>query len=306
MQRLLIIGCGDVVRRALPALVRHWRVYALVRAREADLARLGVTQIVGDLDRPATLRRLAGLAHAVLHSAPPPAQGRGDRRTRHLLARLCGRHDAAGVPRWRLSLPRRFVYISTSGVYGDCHGDWVAETRPPRPLSARGQRRVDAERQLRAFGRRSHCAVSILRAPGIYAADRLPLARLHQGLPVLRGEEDVFTNHIHADDLARACLAALRFGRPNRCYNVSDDSALRMGEWFDRLADAFGLPAPPRLARAEAERVLPAMQLSFMRESRRLVNRRLKRELALQLRYPTVEDGLRAALSAQGNLSCSG
>ena len=297
MQRLLIIGCGDVVRRVLPSLVRHWRVYALVRARDAELARCGVTQIVGDLDRPATLRRLAGLAHAVLHSAPPAERGALDRRTRRLLARLCGRHDAVGHPHRRSSLPRRIVYISTSGVYGDCHGAWVAETRPPQPQSARGQRRLDAERQLRAFGRRHHCTVSILRAPGIYAADRLPLARLHKSLPVLRDEEDVFTNHIHAEDLARACLAALRFGRPNRCYNASDDSALRMGEWFDRLAVAFGLPAPPRVTREEAGRQLPAMQLSFMRESRRLVNQRIKRELALHLRYPTVEDGIRAALA---------
>lgn len=286
MRRLLIIGCGDVVRRVLPELVRRWRVYALVREPDAELHALGVLQICGDLDRPATLARLAGLAHAVLHSAPPPEGGTADTRTRHLIAAL----------RRSRSLPRSLVYIGTSGVYGDCRGALVAESRPLRPRTARARRRADAERTLRDFGRASHCRVSILRAPGIYAADRLPLERLRRGDPVLLAEEDVYTNHIHAEDLGRACLAALHNGRPNRAYHASDDSAVRMGDWFDRLADAFALPRPPRVTRAEAERRLPAVMLSFMSESRRLDNARLKSELKLALRYPTVADGIAAAL----------
>ena len=296
MQRLLIIGCGDVMRRALPFLVRHWRVYALVRDLDTELTPRRVRQIQGDLDAPHTLRRLAGLADAVIHSAPPPDQGATDTRTRHLLAALRGKARWHGTRlHGRPSLPRRMVYISTSGVYGDCAGEPVAETRPPRPQSARGTRRLDAERQLRAFGRHGHCRISLLRAPGIYAANRLPLARLHKGLPVLRDEEDVYTNHIHAEDLARACLAALRFGRPNRCYNVSDDSALRMGQWFSMLAAAFGLPPPPKVSRVEAALQLSPMQMSFMNESRRLDNRRLKRELLVTLRYPDVAAGIAAA-----------
>jgi nucleoside-diphosphate-sugar epimerase len=284
VQRLLIVGCGDVVRRALPKLTRQWRVYALVRERESTLAALGVTQIVGDLDRPASLTRLAGLAHAVLHSAPPPDQGTSDSRTRQLIAALR-----------RGSLPRRLVYISTSGVYGDCVGERVFETRPLKPQTGRARRRVDAECALRAFGVVDGCRVSILRAPGIYAADRLPLDRLRRGLPVFDAAEDSYTNHIHADDLARACVAALARGRPGRAYNVSDDSDLSMGNWYDKLADAFALPRPPRLSRAEAQAVLPPLVLSFMNESRRLDNGRLKRELKLRLRYPTVDAGIAAA-----------
>ena len=281
-----------MVRRALPELIRHWRVYALVREHDAGLASLGVTQIIGDLDRWASLRRLAGLAHAVLHSAPPPDQGDSDPRTRRLLAALR-----------RGSLPRRLVYISTSGVYGDCGGARVTETRKPRPQTGRARRRVAAESQLRRLGATSDCRVSILRAPGIYAADRLPLERLRRGTPVFASGEDSWTNHIHAEDLGRACSAALARGRANRIYNASDDSDLAMGDWFDKLADTFGLPRPPRLSRREAQAVVSPAQLSFMNESRRLDNARLKRELGLRLRYPTVDAGIAAALKEN---KCSG
>lgn len=283
-----------MVRRVLPELTRRWRVYALVRQRDEALASLGVTQIVGDLDHRETLRRLVGLADAVLHSAPPPDQGLLDPRTRRLIAALR-----------QGSLPRRLVYIGTSGVYGDCHGERVPETRPLRPETARAQRRVDAEGMLRRFGRDSHCRVAILRAPGIYAQDRLPLDRLRKGLPAWQPEEDSYTNHIHAEDLGRACMAALARAKPNRCFNVSDDSALLMGEWFDKLADAFHLPRPPRISKkvSHGGTALSPMQLSFMNESRRLDNRRLKRELKLRLRYPTVDAGIAAALE---NTKCSG
>jgi len=174
----------------------------------------------------------------------------------------------------------------------------VDETRPCNAQTARGRRRVDAERRLRDFCRRSGVRVALLRAPGIYAADRLPLERLQRGDPVLVADEDVHTNHIHAEDLARiACLALFR-APPARAYNASDDSGMKMGDYFDAVADAFALPRPPRLARAEIATRLSPLTLSFMGESRRLDNRRLKRELRVRLRYPTIADGLRAARSA--------
>ena len=286
MRRLLIIGCGDVMRRALPQLVLRWQVLALVRSRDPQLAALGITQIEGDLDRPDTLTRLGGISDAVIHSAPPAAQGTGDTRTRNLIAAL----------QRGKSLPRQLVYISTSGVYGDCGGAWVGETRAASAKSARAARRVDAERRLRRFGRQRgrHCCVSILRAPGIYAADRLPLERLHKGQPLMVHGEDSHTNHIHAEDLGRACSAALKRGRANRVYNINDDSSLAMGEWFDLLADVFSLPRAPRLPREEVRHAVPAMQWSFMSESRRLDNTRMKQELRLRLRYPTVASGIKS------------
>jgi nucleoside-diphosphate-sugar epimerase len=306
VKRLLIIGCGDVLRRALPRLTQRWRVYALVRRRDPALAALGVTQLLGDLDHVGTLRRLRGIADAVIHSAPPPDRGDADPRTRRLLAAL----SAPSFPRSglvpklalqaRRSVLQRLVYISTTGVYGDCGGARISETRPSAPLTARAKRRVDAERQLRQFGRRGKYRVSILRAPGIYAADRLPLDRLRKGLPLLVGTDDVFTNHIHAEDLASACIAALHRGDANRIYNACDNSDICMGDWYDKLADAFALPHSPRLPRSEAEKVLPPMQFSFMCESRRIGNARIKRELKLQLRYPTIDTGISAARQQAG------
>lgn len=110
---------------------------------------------------------------------------------------------------------------------------------------------------------------------------------------MLREQDDVYTNHIHADDLARACCLALWRGAPQRVYNVNDDSCLKMGDYFDLAADLYGLPRPPRIAREGASEQLSLMLLSFMNESRRMVNLRMKQELRLQLRYPTVLSGLR-------------
>ncbi|MBI2226351.1 MAG: NAD(P)H-binding protein [Betaproteobacteria bacterium] len=288
MRRLLIIGCGDIALRAAPQLRDRYRVYALTRSRErVPLLRAhGIVPITGDLDDAASLEALAGIAHDVLHCAPPPRRGTRDTRTAHLIAAL-----AKGE-----SLPQQLVYISTSGVYGDCEGEFVDETRAPRPQTARAQRRVDAERQLREWGRRCGVRVAILRAPGIYSEARLPLARLQAGTPALCAEEDAYTNHIHAADLARAAVAALRFAPSGRAYNAADDSLLKMGDYFDLVADRFGLPRPRRISRAEARQRIGPDLLSFMNESRRLSNRRIKRELRLKLRYPTVHEGIAAAL----------
>ena len=293
MRSILIVGCGDVALRAIPLLKRGYRVFALVRnaASCARLRALGVVPILGDLDDRASLARIAGLADAVLHFAPPSSTpplvrggwegfgGQGgfvfrDTRTRNLLSTLS-----------QGKLPKRLVYISTSGVYGDCAGAWVSETHPLKATSPRAQRRVDAEKQIRSWAKHNGVHASILRVPGIYADDRLPLDRLRAGTPAIMQAEDSYTNHIHADDLAIISVAALRYGKPCRVYHASDDSQLKMGEYFDLVADAYNLPRVPRISRAEAQQVLPEMLLSFMNESRRLTNVRMKRELKVKLRY---------------------
>lgn len=288
-QRVLLVGCGDVglrVARQMPAPVGLTAITSSPQ-RRAELRSQGIRPLVADLDDPATLRRLAGLATRVVHLAPPPAEGWTDSRTRALMVVLR-----------RRAPPAALVYGSTSGVYGDCRGAWVSESRPARADTPRARRRVDAERAVRFLGRLGGTRVSILRIPGIYALDReggTPRGRLLKGTPVLRDSDDVFTNHIQADDLARACLAALWRGRAQRAYNINDDSQLKMGDYFDLAADLFGLPRPPRVARATAQTELPLMLLSFMSESRRLDNTRMKRELRLQLRYPQVIAGLSGA-----------
>lgn len=277
LPRVLILGCGDVGLRLVPLLLPRYRVLAVTSnpERRAELRAAGAVPIVADLDAPLTLGRLARLAPTIVHLAPPQSEGRIDRRTRNL---------AAILPEGA-----RLVYVSTTGVYGDCAGASFDETRRVRPQNARAVRRVDAETVLRAWARRRHGKLSILRVPGIYAADRLPLERLHKGLPALVAQEDVHTNHIHADDLARICLAAMRAGAPNRVYHAVDDTDLKMGDYFDAVADAAGLPRPPRLPRSELERSVSPMMLSFMSESRRLHNARIKEELGVRLRYPEVQ-----------------
>ena len=298
-QRVLIIGCGDVGLRVVRSLngpqggSGRPRVLALTSSptRVPQLRGAGVTPLLGNLDDAATLARLAGVATRVLHLAPPPGE-------REVGPRwwLDPRSTALARALRRRTLPQSLVYASTSGVYGDCAGAWVPESRPVAPATPRAQRRVNAERAMRHLGR-AGVPVSILRVPGIYAPDReggTPEARLRRGTPVLAEPDDVYTNHIHADDLARACMLALWRARAQRIYNVADDSQLKMGDYFDFAADLYGLPRPPRVQRSTAQEQLPLSLLSFMGESRRLTTKRMERELRLRLRYPTVREGLQA------------
>ena len=285
---LLIVGCGDVGLRVLRLLQGRWRVLVLTSSadRVAELRAAGATPLIGNLDDAASLARLAGLADAVLHLAPPPSHGQADGRTQRLVQALA-----------RRSVPTCLVYGSTSGVYGDAQGAWLDETRTVNPSTDRAWRRVDAERRVRWAGRALGLRACVLRIPGIYAADRAggdPKDRVLRGAPVLSAADDVYTNHIHADDLARACVAALWRGLPQRVVNVCDDSTLTMGDHFDAVAEHYDLQRPPRMSRAAATQALSPMQMSFLSESRRLLNERLKRELRLGLRYPTVQAALKA------------
>ncbi len=291
MNTLLIVGLGDIGRRALPALLANYRVTALVRKdrSEAGESTAQCRAIRGDLDDLASLAPLAGMSTHVIHLAPPPEQGQVDTRTRNLIEALSGGAMVAQ------GLPSRFVYVSTTGVYGDCQGALIDEDRPVNPTTDRARRRVDAEQQLLAWGQRHGVAVSILRVPGIYAADRLPVERVRRGTPVLADIDDVFTNHIQADDLANIVCAALERGEAGEIYNTIDDSELKMGEWFDLIADRAGLARPRRISRqaAASGAISPAL-LSFMSESRRIGNAKMKRALGIVLRYPTVYDGVPA------------
>jgi len=272
MNRLLIVGFGDVARRALGRLERRFRVTPLSRSYGFDLDRPGVA---------------LPPAQALLHCAPPPDQGASDTRTANLLAAL---------EKGRI-LPARIVYVSTSGVYGDCGGARVDETRPAAPRTDRARRRVDAEQRLSRWTRNRGIELVILRAPGIYAAERLPLERVRARTPVLRAGDDVYTSHVHAEDLAAIVSRALEHDAPAGVYNAADDTEMKMGDWFDLVADAYGLPRPPRVSRSQAANVISSNLLSFMNESRRLDNDRLKRVLGVRLQYPTVHEGLRPRLS---------
>lgn len=282
---VLIIGCGDIGQRVASLEQSEGRnVMALVRSRTtaSGLAHKGISLIDGDLDQPLPPGSLPR-ADTLYYFAPPPATGTDDPRLRHALASL----DQS---------PGQIVYISTSGVYGDCDGAWVDENWPLQPKTGRGQRRMAAERMLHAWSGQTGTPVVILRVPGIYGPGRLPVERIRQGTPVILPEEAPYTNRIHADDLAAACLAAARKGQSGAAYNVSDGHPTTMTDYFWRIADLYGLPRPPAIPLAEARQILSPAMLSFLDESKRLDNRRMLHELGVSLRYPDLSSGLPACL----------
>ncbi|QWD50975.1 SDR family oxidoreductase [Polynucleobacter paneuropaeus] len=277
--RILIIGCGDIGLRVAKQLVRHYKVFALTSqaSRFAELRAVGATPLLGNLDEPNSLWRLSAIAETVIHLAPPQNMGRLDQRTRNLIRILSQRPNQV----------RRLLYVSTTGVYGNHSGAQVCETTPVHPESERAWRRVNAERALRLWAPAHGASLTILRVPGIYAQDRLPLERIEAKTPALIPEEDAYSNHIHSEDLARLVCAAVYYGKPQRVINACDGGETKMGDYFDQVADAFALARPPRLPAQELQALVSPMLWSFMRESRRVMNTRLG-ELKTALRYPSV------------------
>ncbi|WP_295399552.1 SDR family oxidoreductase [uncultured Thiocystis sp.] len=286
MAQTIIVGCGYVgTRLARQSLDRGADVIGLTRGA-AGLARLGAAGIPARrydlLQDDLSELGLAVAGADVFHLAPPPEQGVEDPLTRRLIASF----ERAGQP-------RRIVYISTTGVYGDCQGGWVDETCPAQPTADRSRRRWDAEQSLRAWSQASGGELVILRVAGIYGPDRLPLERIRQGAPLVRAEEAPYTNRIHVEDLVSGCLAAMEKGIDGAVYNACDGAPSNMTDYFLAVADAAGLPRPPCLSLAEASEQLSAGMLSYLAESRRLSNRKLREELGVEFRYPTLADGLR-------------
>ncbi len=278
--RLLIVGCGDIGVRIVARLRDRFRIFGTIANRtSADAVRAaGAVPLLLDLDRRSKESRISALARRVIILAPTSPHGRRDARARRLLRML------------RYVPSAKMLYLSTSGVYGDRGGAWTDESTAPTPVSERAQRRLDAESLLRA----SRWRAAVLRVPGIYGPGRLPIERLRRAVPVLLPGQDVITNHIHADDLARACVAALFRAAPTRTYNVVDDSELYVGQYLDRVADRIGLSRPPRVSWDELRAAAGDQRVSFLRESRRLKNVRMKRELRLRLQYSDVDAGLAA------------
>ncbi|MEW6445522.1 MAG: SDR family oxidoreductase [Pseudomonadota bacterium] len=274
----LIVGYGDIGRRV--ATLWHDKggsVAALVRSgRETGPAQ----PVRGDLDRAETLTGLRALGAVLFHFAPPAPAGHTDTRTARLLAAL------------DVESPQRIVYISTSGVYGDCQGAWVDEARPVNPGNDRSHRRVDAERQLTAFAERHAIPLVILRVPGIYGPGRLPLDRIKRGDPVVCPEDAPWSNRIHADDLAAIAVRAAQDDAPPGIYNVSDDEPSSMTDYIYRVADTAGLARPPCVSLDQARRTFSPGMLEYLNESRRLDNRRMKEELGVRLLYPTLHEGV--------------
>jgi len=284
---MLIIGCG-YIGRALGAryLLAGEPVTGVVFSLEStlQLRKIGITPVAMDLDQSIDRLPLAGET-GIFYFAPPPDAGVRDPRLERFLTAL-GRQGCSP----------RIVYISTTGVYGDCQGAWVDESRPVQAVTDRARRRLDAELKLLEWRLQGGGELVILRVAGIYGPGRLPLARLRQGLPMIREEEAPWTNRIHADDLVTVCQAAMTRGVDGEIYNVSDGAPGNMAQYFSMVADLAGLEQPPMISRAAAQRELPASMLSYLQESRRIDNRKMLRDLGVTLKYPTLAKGLAASL----------
>jgi nucleoside-diphosphate-sugar epimerase len=280
MEHLFIVGCGAIGRRiALLALARGESVDTLNRG---DAGVAGARHLTGNLDIAETLAGLPTRGAGVVYLAPPPGGGNEDTRMRAFLAAIPPGEE-----------PEKLVYLSTSGVYGDCGGSVVTEKAEPNPQTSRGKRRLHAERLAAAWGSERGVAVVILRVTAIYALDRLPVSQLKSGQPVLREEEAHPSNRIHADDLSRICLAALDRGKDGDIFNVSDGSSSSMTSYFNAAADRLGLPRPAQVTMEEARLVMTPLMISYFSESRIVDNSKLLEELGITLRYPDLESGLR-------------
>jgi nucleoside-diphosphate-sugar epimerase len=284
---MLIIGCG-YIGKALGArcLLAGQPATGVVVSLESrlQLRKIGITPLALDLDQSLDALPLED-EEQIFYFAPPPDSGTRDTRLGRFLGALRKRRCAP-----------RIVYISTTGVYGDCQGEWVDENRPVQATTDRARRRLDAELSLMDWGLRSEGEVVILRVAGIYGPGRLPLARLQQKLPMIHASEAPWTNRIHADDLVHICEAAMERGEGGEIYNVSDGTPGNMAEYFNLVADLKGLDRPPVISRGQAKEELPATMLSYLQESRRIDNGKMVRDLGVTLMHPSLASGLKASL----------
>ncbi len=286
MKTVLIVGCGDIGERiAALCAKQNLPVFGLVRS-EASVSRLkqaGITPMQAGLADAQSLTDLPTAGATIIYLAPPPSEGDTDPLIRCFLAAIPGQQ-----------LPERLVLLSTTAVYGDCQGEWIDETHPVNPQTARGQRRLDAEQAVREWSNKTGVAIVILRVGGIYGPGRLPIARIEKGLPILKESESPFTNRIHQDDLAQVCVAAAERGRAGEIYNVSDGQPSTMSRYFKDIARVYDLSMPPEVSLEEAQQVMSAGMLSYLSESRRLDNSKMVEGLGVVLKYPILESGLSA------------
>jgi nucleoside-diphosphate-sugar epimerase len=291
MKNIFIAGCGYTGRRvARLARESGYETTCLVRSAEhgAALEKAGFEVMAGSLDDVSGIRLLEAAAGAVvLYSVPPPGGGLFDTRARNFCAAL-----ALSAP------PAKIVYLGATSVYSETSGGVVTEDSPAVPASAMGKRRLDAEAVFREFGASHGVAVVILRISGIYGPGRLPLMQIGQGQPLLKEEESGPSNRIHADDLAQICLAAVEKGENGDIFNVSDGHPASMTSYFNAAADALGLPRPPQVTLDEARRVMSPLMFSYVSESRVVDNSRMLERLGVELRYPTMAQGLPASVEA--------
>lgn len=284
--RIVVAGCGQVGLTLLSLKFKAhftatYRLSDELEAKRQTIAQHHAKPLCVDLTNRQHLRRLSSLAQRWIWLAPPNPQATADNSLRHLILALAARRNIGNKASPVVS------YVSTTGVYGQAFGQWIDERSPIAPQTDRAKRRVQAEQQLR-IGLKHGISIHILRAPGIYSATRLPLERIRQGTPALLPSEDAYSNHIHELDLARLTLWSNYKAGTYRVINACDQYPCKMGDYFDLIADAFKLPRPPRLPKAEVQQQVSPAIWSFMCESRRITSR-VQTKLGFRLHYPSVD-----------------
>ncbi len=217
----------------------------------------------------------------ILYLVPPQKEGLKDLRMRNFI------HHASRQK------PKRMVLISTTGVYGDCQGRWIDESEPCKPQNERSQRRLDAEQVLIDYCEKNHVPWVILRVPAIYGADKLPIKRLKSDQPILNTSESGFSNRIHSEDLTEICIRALLTNQLQGIYNCSDNKPSSMSEYFQQVARAAKLTEPKSISLVQAKQIYSEQMLSYIVESKRVLNHKLLKALNYSLKYPDLESGLK-------------
>jgi len=287
MHAITIIGCGDIGQRvAKRCQQQSMPVRGMVMTADSakSLKQQGIEPIRANLDEPETLNSISYSGHTVFYFAPPPRLGNQDTRMANWLASM--QSD---------DLPEKVVLISTTAVYGDTEGNWISEQSPLNPGTERGLRRLDAERRLFDWAQENSLEAVILRVPGIYGPGRLPRDRIEKGLPVLNESECGYTNRIHSEDLAMICMVAAETAASGEIYNVTDGHPGTMTDWFNQVADFLSLPRPPQISMQQAEQEMSAGMLSYLKESRRIDNSKMLKELNVKLQYETINKGIAAS-----------
>ena len=284
----VIIGCGDIGRRVIKGLLSQGHnetdIIGLVNTVESTerCAKLGVIGLRFDLD---TLNRNLSFCSEsyVYYMVPPQKSGVSDTRSQAILDHFTQEEIK----------PKKVVLISTTGVYGDCDGQWVTEETVTKPQTDRGKRRLDSEQQWQQWGRENKVPVIILRVPGIYAYSRLPEQRIKKQIPVVRPEDCGFTNRIHADDLALMCIAAIRKGKQGEIFNATDGQPGKISDYLQEAAKALNLEPLPEISMEEGKSLLSKEMLSYLNESRKISNEKILKMLNIDLRHPNFREGIK-------------
>lgn len=284
----VILGCGEVGRRLVKALLLQGysadNIIGFVKSSQSMelCAQLGVIGLRFNLDKLG--RDLSACNDSsVYYMVAPQKTGETDLRSEAVINHMSDR----GIR------PKKVVLISTTGVYGDCNGEWVTELSETKPQTERGKRRLNSEQQWLHWGKLSNVPVVVLRVPGIYANSRLPRERIAQKIPVVRPEECGFTNRIHADDLALMCVAAMRKANAGEVFNATDGVPGKISEYLTEAAKVLGLESPPEISMDEGQSILSSGMLSYLSESRKISNDKILRILNFDLRYPDFREGIK-------------